>query len=209
MPGYLTTGSLRPTVVGIAVPTDLRPVAPSSLFVDGMVAFPVATGGVFAWDSTSFDPDDGTTVIKPDDLGVIDPGRWKKLAIGGGGGDVAPLLFGLDGPYNDARVPGTFDPPVLIETARTINTVTLLRRDAGTAGNTTIDVAVNGASIFALPADRPSVPSGAGSFVSDSKPPTAGGGVLNPGDIVEVYLVEKETGDATRPQGIRVAINIA
>ena len=206
MPGYLTTGALRPNVVVIGVPTDLRPVAPSSLFIDGMTALAVATGGLFAWDSASLTPDDGATVIKPDDLGVIDPGRWKKVILAAPA-QPPPLLFGLVGPYNDANVPGTFDPPVLIEMAATINTVSLLRRDPGTAGNTTIDVLVNGSSIFALPVDRPTVSSGAGSFATDSKVPTVGG-VLTPGDIVEVYLVDKETGDATRPQGIRVAINL-
>lgn len=209
MPGYLIEGLLRPNVVGIAIPKDLRAVAPSSLFANGMSAFAVATGDVFTWDATSVAADDSLTVIKPNDLGVFDPGRWLKLTLSGGGGGKAPLLFGLSGPYTDAVVPGTFDPPVLIEVAATINTVSLLREDAGLAGNTTVDVVVNESSIFALPADRPTVSFGAGSYAFDVKPPTVGGGVLNPGDIVEVYLVEKETGDTERPQGIRVAINIA
>jgi hypothetical protein len=83
MPGYLTTGALRPNVVGIGVPTDLRPVAPSSLFIDGMTALAVATGGLFAWDSASLTPDDGATPYTPANPPPRRPPVFGAALIGG------------------------------------------------------------------------------------------------------------------------------
>jgi len=48
----------------------------------------VDTGGGELWiyDSANTSVDDGTTVLKPDDLGGGDPGRWLVVSAGGGGG---------------------------------------------------------------------------------------------------------------------------
>ena len=70
--------ALRPTVTVDGAPTLLRPLAPSSMLRTGMAA--VTATGTFIWDASSFDADDGTTVIKPND--VLVSGRWKKQASG-------------------------------------------------------------------------------------------------------------------------------
>lgn len=43
-----------------------------------------APGGIFMFNATSMTPDDGTNVIKPNDIGAGSPGRWIKVGAGGG-----------------------------------------------------------------------------------------------------------------------------
>jgi hypothetical protein len=85
----------RPLISGVATAAGLRAVAPSAMFGQGITA--TVTGlGTFAFDTASLAVDNGTTVIKPNDILVGNPGRW--LAAGGGGGiggggttDVIPM----------------------------------------------------------------------------------------------------------------------
>lgn len=37
-----------------------------------------AMGGWYTWESLSTDADDGIMWIKPNDLGALEPGRWRK-----------------------------------------------------------------------------------------------------------------------------------
>lgn len=75
----------RPLISGVTNAAGLRAVAPSASFGQGITAV-VAGLGSFAFDTASLAVDNGTTVIKPDDILVGNPGRW--LATGGGGGGV-------------------------------------------------------------------------------------------------------------------------
>lgn len=72
----------RPLISGVTNAAGLRSVAPSTTFGQGITAV-VAGLGTFAFDTASLAVDNGTTVIKPNDVLVGNPGRW--LAVGGGG----------------------------------------------------------------------------------------------------------------------------
>tara|TARA_Y100000034_G_scaffold67010_1_gene80863 strand:+ start:2207 stop:3811 length:1605 start_codon:yes stop_codon:yes gene_type:complete len=76
-------GTPRAVVMTADVP-GLRAVE-SMYFVDGMIAR-INIGNFYEWDSTNLAADDGTNVIKPDDIGVLAPGRWLLTTLGGGGG---------------------------------------------------------------------------------------------------------------------------
>ena len=119
----------------------------------------------------------------------------------------------LDGVYDQARLPGAFDAARYVEDNRTITGVRLLRRRAGSAGSTVINVTKNGASVFAVLGDQPVVPAGAGSYASDLKAPTApGAAACVPGDVLEVYLEQVEDPTVVPgagPEGIAVVILFA
>ena len=206
---YLQGAPIRPLVC-VEFPTDLRPAEPSALFVPWMLAFVWNVKDFFVWHATSLDADDGATVIKPNDLGAGDPGRWKRLGSGGTMA-VETYLFRLDGPYAGAIIPGTFDGPMLVISARTIANVWLLRRRSGGAGTTRIAVAINGANLFPLPANEPQVTAVMGDYaVASSNTFVPGMATLAPGDAVEVYLQESETDvPPNTPEGLCVVIEFA
>ncbi len=195
----------RPTIVGIGPAVDLRAVLPSSTFVNFQYAH-TATG-VFGWNSVSVAPDDGATVIKPNDIIAPAPGRWLRLnvAIPPGAGD---LYFTLSGNYAAVPVPAFFDAPYIADVGFTINYVSLARRTAGTAGSTSVDVLKNGVSVFA--AAIPTVFAAAGDYASDiGNVFVPGADVFVPGDVLEIRLNTVETflaGPPTGPEGLRVTV---
>lgn len=207
-----TNISLRPTICVNGPPTDLRALAPSSLLTGGMLAF-TATSGFFAFDAASLDADDGVLVIKPNDIAIGDPGRWKKIIDATG--PLEPYTFKLDGSYGNLIGPAvqkwfTFDGLMYVQTARTISNVTLTRRTPGSGGQTQVTVEVNGNPIFAGP-NRPVVLASAGTYASASSSTfIPGSNVLAPGDIVEVLLTEADTVEPNdfpeSPEGICVTI---
>src|SRR5689334_1224644 len=73
------SGKARPVATATSVAV-LRAFAPSSQFVDGMFAR-IAGGSTYEWNSSSSAADNGTTVIKPND--VSGNGRWV-IAAGAG-----------------------------------------------------------------------------------------------------------------------------
>jgi len=83
----------RPLISGVTNAAGLRAVAPSASFGQGITTV-VAGLGAFAFDTASLAVDNGTTVIKPNDILVGNPGRW--LAVGGGGAEYAQF-------YTDAQ----------------------------------------------------------------------------------------------------------
>lgn len=195
----------RPSIVGIGPPTDLRPVLPSSLFRDFMQAF--TASGPFVWDSASVLPDDGVTVIIPNDIIFPAPGRWLKTGSASGAGVID---FTLSGQYSGAVVPGFFDPPVIVQVGFTIDHVFLVRRTAGTGSRTQVDVTKNGVSIFNAPGDQPRVNATDGDYASAIGNVFApGANVFVPGDILEVSLEKVEGfkgGPPAGPEGVRVTI---
>lgn len=77
----LPSGSSRPGFYAIATVADLRAVAPSASFAKGMPA-QLAAGTQYTYDTASLAADNGTTVIKPDDVKPADPGRWLQSTTG-------------------------------------------------------------------------------------------------------------------------------
>jgi hypothetical protein len=80
----------------------------------------------------------------------------------GAGSDVQALVFVAAGPY---RVDTQVDGRHYNRTGRTltIDDVTLFRETAGTGGSTTIDINVDGTSIYSVtPANRPSITAASG-----------------------------------------------
>ena len=58
------------------------------------------------------------------------------------------ISFRLSGIFSGVSVPGTFDPSYPITSARTISSVKIVRRTAGSSGTTTVDILKNGVSVF-------------------------------------------------------------
>lgn len=77
----LPSGSSRPSFYAIATVADLRATQPVSLFAKGMLA-QLASGTQYVYDPSSFAADNGTTVIKPDGLLPVYPGRWLQSTSG-------------------------------------------------------------------------------------------------------------------------------
>lgn len=73
---------VRPEIEGATTAAQVRACAPSSAFVRGMRC--ATSAGLYIWDPSSLVADDGDTVLKPDDLGVLDPGRWILSPSRGG-----------------------------------------------------------------------------------------------------------------------------
>lgn len=76
-------GNVAPVVAAASV-VNLRAVL-SNLFEDANTARILGLG-TFEWDSVSTAVDDGSTVIKPDDITHPDPGRWLVIPAGGASG---------------------------------------------------------------------------------------------------------------------------
>lgn len=100
--GYFQGAAVRPTPVAENA-AELRALAPSTLLVEAMIAL-VAGVGSFVWTPSSTSEDDGTTCIKPADIGEGDPGRWLVASFGGGSD---PLVFYVN-PQASARVGNIF-----------------------------------------------------------------------------------------------------
>jgi len=195
----------RPTILG-GIPTDLRAVLPSALFVRGMEARTTTT--TFAWSAVSVAADDGVTVIKPNDIAPLDPGRWLLAPATTAPPGSGELHFTLSGEYSGAVVPAFFDPPYVAIAGFTVAFVQLVRRTAGTAGFTEIDVLKNGVTILAAPPVKVTAAMGDDvSFFSNSFVP--GQDIFLPTDRLDVVLSAVETFDAgppAGPEGLRVVI---
>lgn len=105
------------------------------------------------------------------------------------------IPFELTGIYSGAGVPGTFNPPYLFLDDYTIQSVSILRRNAGISGTTMVDVLKNGVSIFANDTVKPQVDFDDGdyaintvsSFVNDS---------ISTNDYIDIILETAEAGSA-------------
>lgn len=186
----------RPTICPSTVP-DLRAAGPSGMFAEQQLALLGAS--LFRWDPASTVADDGATVIKPDDIGVSDPGRWMRVPVGA---PPVTLEFELSGVYSAALVPGYFAAPKSVRDACICDTVHLVRRTAGSAGATQVDVLRNGASVYTLPVHRPVVQFSDGDDFEAFFPPTDLSNVnWNPGDVIEARMESVESFLAGPPPG--------
>lgn len=140
---------------------------------------------------------------------------WKEaldywVAAFSTGAIAAPFIFRLDGVYDGAIVPGSFDPPLLVRTSRTIVEVALFRRTAGSAGTTRCDVKKNGVSIFSGAGAMPQVAFGAGDEASSVVSAfNLGAAACLPGDYLDVTLESVESflpGPPQGPEGLSVMI---
>jgi hypothetical protein len=124
---------------------------------------------------------------------------------------VETYLFRLEGPFAGAAVPGTFDGPMLVISARTIANVWLLRRKHGGSGTTRITVRINHTNLFSSPANEPQVTTAMGDYaVVSSNVFNPGVENLSSGDVVEVFLQEVETDNPPdTPEGLCVIIEFA
>ena len=206
---YITTLVLPPITVA-DVPA-LRAVQ-SNLFVDGCLARTFGSS-FFEWDSTSGAGDDGVNVIQPTD--VAGNGRWLLIPLAAAAPPKEPAIFRLSGVYSGAGVPGFFDPPHSIgptEAARTIVGVEMFRRTAGTAGQTRVDILVNGVTIFGggpltqcivTAAAGDNVPGGHGAITAPAVPANS---------YIDASLEEVETalaGPPPGPEGLFVKVRFA
>ena len=114
----------------------------------------------------------------------------------------ADFVQGLVGAYDAAAVTGTFAPPSLVRTARTLLAVSIIRRRAGLAGITRVDILKNGVSVFALDANKPQVTAAAGdnAFNTTTTIATAAFAANDRVDyeleVVETALVDPDPGPA-------------
>lgn len=197
----------RPNIIGVASPVALRAVLPSSLFVVGMGA-QIVGSNPFVWDPASVAPDDGVSVICPNDITPPAPGRWLVSSGATPPAGSGALHYPLTGVYSGAVVPGFYAPPDIADAAFTLDHVQLVRRTAGSAGSTDIDVLKNGTSILAAPL---SIAFGAGDNASATTNTWAapGANTFAPGDVIDVHLLAVETflpGPPSGPEGLRVVL---
>lgn len=115
------------------------------------------------------------------------------------------ISFSLVGVFSGAAVPGTFESPYHMLSARTISSVSLIRRVAGDSGTTRVDVLKNGVSIFANDAVKPQVTSASGDeSISTKNTFTSSSFSIN--DILDIELETAETGGA---QDLRVIVRFS
>jgi hypothetical protein len=113
------------------------------------------------------------------------------------------ISFILAGIYSGATIDGYIEPPYPIVTARTISSVTLMRRTAGDGGATRIDVLKNGSSIFDGPT-KPQVAYTEGDNAIDTVTSfDAGEASLSVNDYLDIQLEAVETGS---PEGLTVVV---
>lgn len=204
---FYTPIPVRPTVCAASV-VGLRTAEPVAQFVDAQRA---AVGAAsYQWSAVSVAPDDGVNVIKPNSIAPANPGRWLLIPAGGGGASAGWVDFDLTGVYAAAVVPGFFSPPFAVRVASTCDVVHLVRRTAGLAGSTALDVRRNGVSIYLAPGDRPVVTPADGDDYDALFPPTDPGQVVwAPGDKIEVVMLSAETfkiGPPPGPEGLRARV---
>lgn len=204
---YLSGCPARPTLLPANV-VQLRAAAPSALFVDAMEAVLPGAASVYRWDPASTTADDGSLVIKPNDVAPADPGRW--LIVTPPGITAEPYSFCIAGVYSAAAVPAYFDPPMLVippAAPRTLFRVWMIRRTAGLAGSTTIQLYRNGNPILVTPL---SIAAASGDNAGAQTV------IFNPGedvfaatDIIECELQAVESykaGPPPGPEGLRVLL---
>lgn len=156
--------------------------------------------GAYRWDATSLLADNGTTVLRPLDVPALDPGRW--LYVPPPAGFPEPYEWVIGGVYAAVLVPAYFDAPRLVVpplAPRTLVRAWLIRRTAGTAGSSSVQVYRNGNPVLAAPL---AVTAAAGD--NDVQQTTAfnvGEDVFNAIDIIEAQLVTAETFNAGPPPG--------
>jgi len=199
------TGISRPSI-GAASAAALRATGPSVQFGLSQPAF--ILGALYRFDPASLAVDDGVSVVKPNDIPALNPGRWLIVPTAGAAGGFVD--FELSGVYAAAIVPGTFDPMWSPKTNATITLIELTRRTAGTAGTTLLDITINGVTLFLLPADQPLATAGFGNnvvqYFSIFDPAMV---TLVPTDLVECVLQTVETfklGPPPGPEGLRVRL---
>lgn len=73
-------GNMRPVLLLDTI-TILRTQS-STVLVKGQLSY-VFQGSLYFWNPDSTDPDDGRSVIKPDNLSETDPGRWNQYSSTG------------------------------------------------------------------------------------------------------------------------------
>lgn len=115
------------------------------------------------------------------------------------------------GQYSGTAVPSLLGVPHLVRSARTVQEVSIVRRTAGTAGTTRVDVLVDGVSIFANDGDKPQVTAASGDDASNVTTT-----ILNPnvtaGQRIDFELETVETvlvGPPAGPADFEVAIVLA
>lgn len=199
--------ALRPKILSVSPATALRDVAPSSALATGMDAD--TAGGAYRWDATSLLADNGTTVLRPNDVAALDPGRWLYVPPPGGGFP-EPYEWALGGVYSGVVTPAFFDAPRLVVpplAPRTLQRVWMLRRTAGTAGNTSVQVYRNGNPVLVVPL---SVAAGSGdNAAAQTVAFNVGEDVFNATDIIEAAVVAVETfkaGPPPGPDGLRLIL---
>ena len=116
------------------------------------------------------------------------------------------IQFIISGVFSGASVPGFFDPPYPIRTNRTIAEVTLMRRTAGSSGTTTVDILVNGNSVFDT-TPKPSITFSDGDNAVDIVTAVdTGENSLMVGDFLDAELETVESGSA---EGLIVLVRFA
>lgn len=133
---------------------------------------------------------------------VASVGGLTAAAVATGAATLEFALNGDLGAVDLASLPGSFDPPKVMEAAGTIRHVRLERRTAGTSGTTRIDVKINGVSVFAADADKPQVAFGAGNNATSVADPTASAAYVA-GDRVEALL---DTVEGGAPHDLRATV---
>lgn len=121
---------------------------------------------------------------------------------------VGEITFQLSGEYSAIYIPSYIDSTYVTISNRTLDSVTLARRTAGTSGTTRVDVLKNGVSIFASNPNKPQVTAAAGdSAYNQSTTFTTSSFVT--GDFIDVIIDSAETyksGATDGPEGITVIL---
>ncbi len=118
------------------------------------------------------------------------------------------VVFKLSGAYGYLSVPAYIDTsyPVLVN--KTLASATIMRRVAGTAGTTRVDILKNGVSIFALDANKPQVTAASGDYARNSST-TFNDTSFSGGDYIDIQIDSTETylaGPPEGPEGIAVIL---
>lgn len=127
--------------------------------------------------------------------------RWFKVLERAHSKEQRFSLAGFE--YSGVIVPGFFEAPVLIRVPRLILEVSLIRRTAGTAGTTRLNLLKNGTTIFTNAAAQPQVTAVAGDNAIDvvSADADFADRLLAAGDRFEPQLEEVETFNVGPPEG--------
>ncbi len=193
---YFSPAPARP-VVSRDIPTSLRDTKTPSL-VDGSLAFVWGPRIFYYWSSTSLDPDNSTTVIKPNSVSPLDPGRWL-LRVDSVARSLNPS-FVIDGAeYSAAGIGAFIGNPIYISAFTTITSVLMHRRFAGLAGVTNVEIRKNGVAITAPFGVSVGDGDYASSIISTFAP--LGSNNLIPGDYIEAVITAVETYKAGPPEG--------
>lgn len=205
---YITLPSgagARPSFYNIGAATNLRTVAPSSVLITGQLA--ETASGFYRWDSTSVVADNGTTVLRPNDVPAPNPGRWvyQPPAVQ----TPEPYDWTAEGVYSGAAVPVYLNAPrvVWLPAPRTLQRALLLRRTAGGAGSSAVQVYRNGNPVLTVPL---AVTAAAGDYAAAQTTSfQVGQDVFGPLDVIDVQLTSVESfkaGPPPGPEGLRLLL---